>query len=75
MGKVKSCAGGAVVPAQLERDHLKQLRLKQTESISGDGNPCWEWELLLWGTKCVGVGEKWKSSQARQQIAKSIIIP
>lgn len=65
-----------MVPAQVDRDHLVQFRLRQTKSISRDGgNPCWEQDLLLWGTKCVDVGEKWKSSWASQQIAKNFIIP
>lgn len=64
-----------MVPAQVERDHLVQLRLKQTKSISRDGNPFWEWDLLLWGTKCMDVGEKWESSWASHQMARSFIIP
>lgn len=34
------------------------LRLKQTKSIPGDGNPCWEWDQLLWEIKCADAGEE-----------------
>lgn len=54
---------------------LVQLKLKQTKSVSGDSNPCWEWDLLLWEIKHTDVGKKWKSFWASQQIAESFVIP
>lgn len=53
---------------------LVQLKLKQTKSISGDGNPWWERDLLLWEIKCTEVGKKWKSFWASQQIVESFVI-
>lgn len=51
-GAGKSSAGGALVPAQVERDHLVQLRVKQNLSLGmatlARSGICFSGEQSVW---------------------------